>query len=154
MLDFWKFVQKQGSPKSQNIQPRVKVAGQPPPTVRFFFDEERFISDPPNGVTITSESDRHMLMLEDANPDDSGNYSCVARNNEGHQIETYCKVLVTPNPPQITYAPEVVNAYYGEPFSIEIETDAQSVKWDYSADQDRVLILKKKIIFLVLFLSV
>ena len=130
------------------------MAGQPPPTVRFFFDEERFISDPPNGVTITSESDRHMLMLEDANPDDSGNYSCVARNNEGHQIETYCKVLVTPNPPQITYAPEVVNAYYGEPFSIEIETDAQSVKWDYSADQDRVLILKKKIIFLVLFLSV
>ena len=122
--------------ESESVILTVRVTGQPLPTVRFFFDEERFVSDPPNGVTITADdAGNHMLMLEDANPDDSGNYSCVARNEHGHQIETYCRVTVRPAPPSITHAPELVNVYYGEPFSIEVETDADHVEWDYGPEQ-------------------
>ena len=55
----------------------VTVIGEPSPDVRFFFGDERFVSEPKNGITIISEGKSHRLILEDANLDDAGNYSCL-----------------------------------------------------------------------------
>ena len=69
--------------------------------------------------------------MEDANPDDGGNYSCLARNELGQQIETYCRVTVNRKPPFINHIPGEVNVYYGEQFSLEIESDGDFVTWSY-----------------------
>ena len=69
--------------------------------------------------------------MEDANPDDGGNYSCLARNDLGQQIETYCHVTVNRKPPFINHIPGEVNIYYGEPFSLEIESDGEYVSWSF-----------------------
>ena len=71
------------------------------------------------------------MILEDANPDDGGNYSCLARNELGQQIETYCRVTVNRKPPFINHIPGEVNVYYGEQFSLEIESDGDFVTWSY-----------------------
>ena len=79
--------------EGETIMLTAQVAGTPAPTVRFFFEEERFESDPANGITIQhDQTGVHKLILADAVLDDSGNYSCVAKNEAGHQIESYCKV--------------------------------------------------------------
>ena len=57
----------------------VKVNGNPKPDVRFFYDDERFSSEPENGIIITEEDNNYKLILEDSNQDDDGNYSCLGK---------------------------------------------------------------------------
>ena len=84
-----------------------------------------------NGISVINEGPNYKLILEDANPDDGGNYSCLARNELGQQIETYCRVTVNRKPPFINHIPGEVNVYYGEQFSLEIESDGDFVTWSY-----------------------
>lgn len=60
--------------------------------MRFFFEDERFVSDVDNGIIVVHDGDVHRLILEEVSTDDSGTYSIVGRNAAGEQVESHCTV--------------------------------------------------------------
>ena len=98
--------------------------------MRFFFEDERFVSDEPNGIIVLHERDDvHRLILQDVTPEDSGTYSVMARNPDGEQTQSFCTVLVNLRKPTALHVPSEIRVRRGESISIEVESDGSELVW-------------------------
>lgn len=86
--------------EGEDIVLTARIVGNPEPVVRFFYEDERFVSCITNGIKIEQDGDHFRLTLEEASTDDSGEYSIVARNDLGEEVSSTCCVLVIQRPPQ------------------------------------------------------
>ncbi|KAK1902508.1 Titin [Dissostichus eleginoides] len=69
----------------------VRVSGIPLPQVRFFREGAEIQSSP--DFRILTEGEMHSLLIAEAFPEDSGNYSATATNSSGRATST-CELLV------------------------------------------------------------
>jgi hypothetical protein len=65
--------------------------GTPEPEVTWFLDGESLVTSP--GCRVVTEEGTSKLLISQVEPEDAGNYKCVARNNVG-KATTGCGVVV------------------------------------------------------------
>lgn len=63
---------------------KVRVIGQPTPDVKWLLDDE--LIEPSERISVTSDGDKHELVIHKAELNDEGMYKCVAKSEAGKAI--------------------------------------------------------------------
>jgi titin len=78
-------------PSGSSLELTTTFVGTPEPEVTWFLDGESLVTSP--GCRVVTEEGTSKLLISQVEPEDAGNYKCVARNNVG-KATTGCGVVV------------------------------------------------------------
>ena len=116
--------------EGEDVVLTARIVGFPKPDVRFFYEDERFMTSLVHGIKVDQDGDIYRLTLEEASIDDSGEYLVIARSGTA-EVDSSCCVVVLQRPPQILDINPEIRVRRGESINIEISSDAEKVTWSY-----------------------